>query len=415
MPNMLSIFLRIGTLGCKFLLIILMAKFLSVNDFGLYGLLTVTVGYSIYLVGFDFYNYTTRELVSLSPEKWGRIFKAQGMLTLILYFLFIPVCSLFFVFGFMPSYLFVWFVGLLVVEHVCQEITRILISASFHVAASAVIFLRTGAWALVCSLLMILFPGLRVLELVLGGWIVGGVMACALGVVCLSGLKISGWSDRVDMEIIKFGIKVSLPLLISTLAMRAIFTVDRYLIDAYGNSETLAAYVLFAGVATTLMSLLDAAVYFPSYPKLIKFHSERGVKEFMNIFRRMLVLATFIAVAFMAFNVFAIEYVLKWLGKAIYLERLEMFYWVLAGMVIYSLSMVPHYGLYAKKLDEKIIFCHCFSLIIFILSGVIFVDKGGASSIPMALCITFSFMLVCKSFFFAKACFSRCESVRIND
>lgn len=413
--GILSVLLRLATLGSKFFLIILMAKFLSVTDFALYGLFTVTVGYSVYLVGFDFYNFTTRELVYLKVVEWGGVFKAQFFLTIALYVVFVPVLSVLFVFGVLPLYLFSWFLALLLVEHFCQEITRVLISASCHLAASGVIFIRTGAWALVAALIMVFFPESRVLPFLLGAWLVGGVTACILGVACLSGLKISGWSERVDVKIIRRGIKIALPLLVSTLAMRAIFTIDRYMIEAYSSSVTLAAYVLFAGIATTLMSLLDAAVFFPAYPKLIKYHNERNVFEFKNEFKRMFVLTALIAIAFAVFSGVAIEYVLQWLGRPVYIERLALFYWVLGAMVIYSLGMVPHYGLYAQKMDAQIIICHCLSVIIFIGSGLLLAGMGGEASIPQALCATFIFIFVWKLFFFMKANCSWGGLVRVND
>lgn len=382
-----------------------MAKFLPVSEFGLYGLLTVSIGYLIYFVGFDFYNFSSRELVSLSPEKWGGIFKAQGVLTLILYLVFVPLSSVLFILGFLPTYLFIWFVSLLLVEHICQEIIRVLIVASSHLAASILIFIRAGVWALVCAIAMVVFPQIRVLEFVLGCWLVGGVVACAIGVACLFQLNIGGWASSVDIGIIKRGVKVALPLLVSTLAMRAIFTVDRYMVEAYGGALILAAYVLFSGIATTLMSLLDAGIFYPAYPKLIKYYDQNKVAEFIKTLIRVFVMVLGTAFAFVVFSGIAIEFVLEWVGKPLFVERLEMFYWILGAIVIYSLGMVPHYGLYAQHRDAEIIWCHSLSLVVFISSGVLLARNGGDFSIPKALCVTFSFMLLWKMAFFVKSYF----------
>ena len=391
-----------------------MAKFLPVSEFGLYGLLTVSIGYLVYFVGFDFYNFSSRELVSLGREKWGGIFKAQGMLTLFLYLVFIPLSSVLFILGFLPAYLFLWFVFLLLVEHICQEITRVLIVASYHLAASILIFLRTGVWALVCAIAMVVFPQARVLEFVLGCWLVGGIIGCTIGIAWLLRLNIGGWASRVDIKIIKRGVKVALPLLVSTLAMRAIFTVDRYMVEAYGGAQILAAYVLFSGIVTTLMSLLDAGIFYPAYPKLIKYYDQNKVLEFIKTFKKIFGMVVVTAFAFLVFSGIAIEYVLQWVGKPLFLERLEMFYWILGAIVIYSLSMVPHYGLYAQHRDAMIIWCHCLSLVVFISSGVFFAGSGGDFSIPKALCATFSFMLLWKMSFFVTSYLSWVKLVKKN-
>ena len=53
-----------------------MAKFLSAEEVGVYGLFVVLVSYSLYAVGFDFYTFSTRELV-LKDKKNGKLLKVK--------------------------------------------------------------------------------------------------------------------------------------------------------------------------------------------------------------------------------------------------------------------------------------------------------------------------------------------------
>ena len=98
----LNITLRGVTLGCRFLLIFFLARFLEPAQLGLYGLLTATIGYSLYLLGFDFYTFTTREILKRERHEWGGLLKDQGALSLVLYVIFIPLLSLIFVKGLLP-------------------------------------------------------------------------------------------------------------------------------------------------------------------------------------------------------------------------------------------------------------------------------------------------------------------------
>ena len=85
--RLINVALRGTTLASKFLLIFFLAKFLEPKQLGLYGLLTVTIGYALYLLGFDFYTFTTREIIKLKRHEWGGLLKDQGALSLVLYVL----------------------------------------------------------------------------------------------------------------------------------------------------------------------------------------------------------------------------------------------------------------------------------------------------------------------------------------
>lgn len=66
-----NIAIRGSTLASKFLLIFFLARFLEPSELGVYGLFAATIGYSLYLLGFDFYTYTTRELLKCDRSQWG--------------------------------------------------------------------------------------------------------------------------------------------------------------------------------------------------------------------------------------------------------------------------------------------------------------------------------------------------------
>ena len=121
----MNIALRGITLASKFLLIFFLAKFLEPAELGLYGLLTVTIGYALYLLGFDFYTFTTREILKRERHEWGGLLKDQGALSLVLYVIVLPLLSLIFLEGLLPWSVAGWFFILLVLEHLTQELGRL--------------------------------------------------------------------------------------------------------------------------------------------------------------------------------------------------------------------------------------------------------------------------------------------------
>ena len=206
-----NIALRGITLASKFLLIFFLAKFLEPKELGLYGLLTVTISYALYLLGFDFYAFTTREILKRERHEWGGLLKDQGALSLVLYMIFLPLLSLIFIKGLLPWSVAGWFFILLILEHLTQELSRLLITISEQLLASVMLFLRSGIWAVMVTGLMFFRADTRELNVVLGGWALGSFAALVLGSYRLKQLKVSGWHKKIDRQWISKGLKTAIP------------------------------------------------------------------------------------------------------------------------------------------------------------------------------------------------------------
>ncbi|GAD64255.1 lipopolysaccharide biosynthesis protein [Aquipseudomonas alcaligenes] len=397
-PRLANIVLRGMTLGSKFLLIFFLARFLTPSELGLYGLLAATIGYALYLLGLDFYTYTTRELLKRPREQWGALLKNQTVLTLVLYAIFLPLLLSIFAMELLPLHLAGWFFMLLVLEHLGQELMRLLVATSEQLVASIVFFLRAGAWAVAIVVLMFFEPATRKIEIVLAAWTVGGLSACLLACWKLFQMRMGAWHKEVDWAWIQSGIKVALPFLVATLAIRGVYTLDRYWLEALAGLEVLGAYVLFIGIANAMMSFLDAGVFAFSYPALINAFQQNRYAEFRQELVRLLTQTVVLSCAFSIAAWLLIDPLLGWLNKPLYIEQKGLFPWVLLATFIYALGMVPHYGLYAQGRDHPIIYSHVVSLVVFV--GVTwFISLYWAHlAVPVGLCIAFFSVLVWKSF-----------------
>lgn len=400
--RMLNIALRAATLASRFLLIFFLARFLEPAQLGLYGLLTATIGYSLYLLGFDFYTFTTREVLKRDRHEWGGLLKDQGALSLVLYAIFIPLLSLIFIKGLLPWSLAGWFFALLVLEHINQELGRLLIAISEQLLASVMLFLRQGTWAIAVTALMAIEPTTRSLDYVFGGWTVAGLVAVIAGAYRLTQLGIGGWHKKVDWNWIVTGLKVSIPLLVATLALRGVFTLDRYWLQSLGGLEIVGAYVLFMGISGTLMAFLDAGVFAFSYPGLISAHHKQQPVLFRKNLRHLLIQTVTLSVAFVVGSLLLIPYLLSWLGNPLYTTQQYLYPWVLIIMVLYALGMVPHFALYAQGIDRPIIHSHIASLFVFGMATWLFSQRWPLLAVPLGLCAAFTLILTWKVWAFFK-------------
>lgn len=388
------------TLVSKFLLILFLAGFLEPKELGLYGLITVTIGYAIYPLGFDFYTYTTRELLKREQSEWGGLLKDQGVLHMMLYAVVLPLLCLVFAFELLPWYLAGWFFVLLVLEHMNQELMRLLIAISEQITASWVLFLRSGCWALVMTAWMFFDPTMRSLENVLAAWTLGSLLALALAIYRLQGMNLLGWSKRINWLWIVKGLKMAVPFLLATLAIRAVLTIDRYWFEALQGLELLGAYVLFMGISNAMISFLDAGVFSFSYPNLIAAHNQGDNKKFKSVLKRLFWQTLWLTVVFIVVAWLMIEPLLAVLGKPFYIEKLYLFPWILASMALYAIGMVPHYALYAQGLDRLIIYGHLATIVIFLSTTWVISFQLPDKAVLLGLITTFTLLLFWKTWAF---------------
>ncbi|MFV0437385.1 MAG: lipopolysaccharide biosynthesis protein [Desulfopila sp.] len=388
--------LRSITLASKFLLIFFLARFLTPAELGLYGLLAATISYSLYWLGFDFYTYSTRELLKLPKNQWGGMLKSQVAFTVVLYGVFCPMFLLLFVFGALPWFVACWFFVLLILEHLNQELMRLLVALSEPLTAGWVLFFRSGAWAVVATVLMYVVVGFRNLETVFLCWIAGGFFGVVIAAWRLRILGMGGWQKRVDWSWIHRGVRVALPLLVATLAIRGLFTIDRYWLEALTGLEVLGAYVLFMGIGNAMMSFLDAGVFAFMYPALIGAYQQGQREVFRANAQRLLIQTVIFTVVFVAIAMVCIDPLLGWLAKPVYRAQEGLFLWILLAISLYAIGMVPHYVLYAQGYDHPLIRSHIAGLFVFLGTTWLASLCWPHIAVPVGLCCAFACILLWK-------------------
>lgn len=401
--RLLNLSLRAATLVSKFALIFVLAKFLEPAEVGLYGLLSATVFYVLFALGFDFYTFTTRELIVTDRRKWAGMLRDQGVFYGITYTALLPLCLLLFWLGFLPWELAIWFFPLLALEHLAQELNRLLVAISEPLWASIVLFVRSGAWAVIAALWMWLDPAQRTLGFVLAAWAIGVLAACILGASRLRGFDRASLQRAIDWSWIRKGIRVAFPFVLATLSLRGLYTVDRYWIEALGGLEQLAAYVLFVGIANAIMSFLDAAVFTFAYPALIASAGKGDRAAFDRQMRRLGQHTLAVTLGLSIAAILCAGPLIDWLDRPSYTQHFGLLYWTVLAAALSGVSMIPHYGLYARRKDRPIIFSHLASLPIFFLATLALIPLLGIAAVPAAMALAFLFLLLAKL-----AAFKRC-------
>ncbi|THF57640.1 lipopolysaccharide biosynthesis protein [Pseudothauera rhizosphaerae] len=401
--RLLNIGLRSATLTSKFALIFVLAKFLEPADVGLYGLFAATIMFVLMGLGADFYTYASREMIVSRRDLWAAMIRDQGAFFLISYTFLLPVCLILFGVELLPWHLAIWFFPLLALEHIAQELNRLLVALSYPLWASIVLFVRSGLWAIVVAIWLWFDPSQRTLNFVLSNWLCGVIAACVLGLVPLRKLNTASLALAIDWHWIRRGIRIALPFLVATLSLRALYTVDRYWIESLGGVEVLAAYVLFIGFANALNSFMDAAVFSFAYPALIASASRQDHAALKLQMRRLMIQTTVAVIVLASGLLIAAPWVIDWLDNPIYAQHYPLLYWTVLGAVLFALSMVPHYGLYALRRDRPIILTHLVSLPLFAICTLIFTTPLDDRAVPAAAAAAFAFLFGAKYMAFRRS------------
>src|SRR5687767_9182158 len=98
----INLLLQAITLVSKALLLFGLARYLSPADFGVFGLLVVTLELTMYAIGLDFYTFSTRELLRRPSSAVPRMLRDQLAFHGLTYVVVLPVLLCVFVFGMLP-------------------------------------------------------------------------------------------------------------------------------------------------------------------------------------------------------------------------------------------------------------------------------------------------------------------------
>jgi O-antigen/teichoic acid export membrane protein len=364
-----------------------MARFLSPADVGTYGLLAGTITYAVYVLGIDYYTYTTREIIRVDQTQWRSRVLNHSVLTGCVYAIALPLLLLVFTAGLLPWTLAAWFFALAIFEHLSTELNRLLVAMSQQFAASVVLFIRQGVAPIATVSIMFGIPAMRSLPTVLGVWISFDALGVLIGLIYVLRYTRNSVSVRfqVDWAWIKRGLPIAFRFLLGTLLLRAFTTVDRYLVDWGGTRELLGVYTFFIGATSAIGAVLSVTVFQFTYPRLVKAAMAKSDGEFKRGVRAML-LQTTVIVGLIDVVALALERpLLAWIGQDIYQKHWWVLPIALAVATIQNLSYVPHYGLYALDGDRAIVGTTAVSVVLFLTVSIIWIALTGGQGLLAVL------------------------------
>jgi|JI9StandDraft_1071089.scaffolds.fasta_scaffold05639_2 O-antigen/teichoic acid export membrane protein len=392
--------IRGATLIGKFLLVYFLADQLTVEQNGVWGIFTTSIALSLYVVGLDFYTYSSRRILDFKEEDRSPMLRDQLVFYFISYLVLFPILGLLFVFNVIDIKFAIFFYAILIFEHLAQEAYRTFVVFSKPIIANIILFLRTGSWA---YLILILWTAgvdeLKSLRWLYLFWMCGGIAALAVSLYFLAKFKFKSVKHiPIDWKWIKQGIKVSLLFFIGTVGYKIIEFADRYFIDYYHTKEEVGVYTFYANMCNIVETFVHTAVIIIFSPRLIEtFHkSNYDYRKTLAQFAKQVVIYTIIIGVALAILIIPL---LKSLENDEYIRDYNAFVVLVLSKMVLNFSLIFHYILYVRKNDFPIIKATIIACVINILLNFILIPTMSIMGAALATLTSFLIVMLMKMYY----------------
>lgn len=396
----INLVIRGITLAGKFFLLLFLAKHLTTEQYGIWGIFTTSVALSLYLVGLDFYTYSSRTILQLPVGERSAQLRDQLLFYLMSYVTLFPLLSLLFVGHVMEPKLMLFFYVILVFEHLAQESFRTFVVFSKPIIANIILFLRTGSWAFILLIAWSLGAhNLETMKAVLFFWMGGGLAALITSIVMLSRFPFKPVRRiPVNWRWIWDGLKVSLFYFVGTVGYKIIEFSDRYFINYYHTSTDVGIYTFYANMANLIEIFVYTSVIIIFSPVLIEsFHRNNYEYRMAHArFSKQVFWFNVLSAVLLGIGIIPILHVVK---KPEYFNNLPTLAILAASEIVYNFSLIFHYILYVRKHDASIIKSTIAASVINILLNFILIPPFNIIGAAISTLLSYGIILVMKAYY----------------
>jgi len=395
---------RSGSLLAKFLLVIYISKAMSLETLGLYNIVSVTVAWSVYVLGFEFYSFSLRQIVGENNQKISGFVFNQLVFHVFGFFLLAVLSPVLVAFDFIPSTLLVYFVIITFFDQLSQECYRICIALERPQFANFLHFVKSGLWVYPLLVLPIFHKDVTI-HLILLAWVSGTFIALVIGIVKLVKLDIIRLQKaNLDIAWIRKGVIVAFPFLIISVAQLTMDFSDRYFIDYFLGKADVGVYSFYYGIAnvpTTLITSVLVATYYPKVINVYKF--DRPLLEIRNLIRNFLWQSLGLALLICAMSIVLVHPLLDFIDKEQLLQEINLFYLMLVQVIIFSIQVVIQTELYAKHEDKFLLYSAVAAGVLNIVLNVLLIPRLGINAAAFSTILSMGVMLGLRLFLLMKS------------
>lgn len=395
----LVLIIRIISLVLRALLFLILAILLSEEEVGRFSIFQNLLLFSQVLIGFDIYTYYTREIIKFNKKIKEFFLMSVLSFILINFFVFAFVVYLLDVNGILQNQSTIFFLIILFVESINQEIYRIFIARKKQTIAYISLFFRSSFWIAILLLYVIIGSETISLFFVYALWLCSSFLALVFSTYYV--LKEFNLNLKINFSWLVEGLKIGSIYLLSSLSLKLLFVLDKLAFSQFFDEKLLGVYALYSSVGMGIYILTETIIYNFKFQDLVKHADsrEKFIKYSADFFLKSLIALIF----FTIFAFILIEIASSYLTQNLYTLNKSLGFIVVAAFSFWTFTTIPHYFLYAKNRNFEITLSNIFAIISLIfLIYFNFLEHLGTSSIPLYIMISLFISFTIKSYFCMK-------------
>lgn len=372
-------------MGSKFVIFTYLSKYFVESTYGVYSLLTTTITVSIFILGFDFYNYSIRDILIEKKDTSAKVFSS-----LVFYF---GIYLVFILAGYLifnQIDYFSKYTGVLILicitEHLNQEMYRLLLAFKKVLLANTFLFIRVTGWTFLVLFLIIVQKENITLNDILTIWAFFNVGTLVLTALFFTKTIVKSLRVvRIKKEWLLRGLKISLIFYAATIALKIIEYSNRYIVEGVLDEVSAGIFSFYSNISMIIGIYVSTIVVSYELPDLIESSITDQFDFKLKRFKKLLIQHSSIA---MIVVLLAIYPVLIWQGKESFITFWPLILLLNAGMFLMNISLIYHAYLYIKHREKKILEIVLISSVVNIITTYVFCKYFGIMGAGFAFLIT---------------------------
>jgi len=390
----LSFLLRLASLVGKFGLSIYMARYLSLDDLGLYGLIFSLTMVAVVLYGGRIDYDLVRQIPKMNKQENYGLLRDQSIFFALNYIFTAPIL----LFG--QHLLRESWALLSLVSLICwlESYSNLLfVNTTFlgkPILANIAFFVRSGLWSIIVIVAGLAFPPARNLWFVLASWAIGTGLSIALN---LWFLEVRYWPGAravaVDWARIRTALGRSFPIWIGSVGLVGGSYLDRFVVGAFLDMKAVGLTTFYTSFTAAVVMLVSTSILSVVAPKLVDDAAQRRATEYNQELRR----AGFNVAALSAVLCVAISICVPHLASAMHkpeiAENVLALWLLMAATLVRLIAETAFCGLYARHKDREIWIGNGIFLFVSLLLNLVLVPLFGLTGLGISSIVASGILL----------------------
>lgn len=370
--------MRVGMLAAKFILSVFMARYMGLNELGIYGLIVGASSTVQAVLRGGVFLMICRDAVHQSRSELMHDLRhyASGILTL---YLLLSVAAV--IAGnylgegaMIPALVLLVFLT----EHLAFDVYVLINNLQYPKLANLIYSLQSAIWIYLFVIYAFFHESFRSLEALLSFWIGGGLIAIGMA-IWLS--RHWPWKEifsrKLEWQWYNAKIRSSARLYFADVLGVVNYYLDRYIVSAFLSLEMTGIYVFFSQVMTATWNLINSGVLAVYAPHLIRAYNASDMVPFNSLYRRCLKRTYMAALGLAVLSGVSVPFIVMFTGNPALLDHISLLWIMLLALLFRIGGTCAGSGLFAMHKDREKFMLEVITLFITAFAGSVAVMALG--------------------------------------